>query len=161
MSPAFRRWVPRVKMRPLSGGDAAIAQLVEQRIRNAWVRGSNPLCGTIKLIKIRHLRADSVLARAFAVATFVPFSRPVFAFVHCQLPPPNQIIASASRMECLGHEARARSACSGLVRAMSNRLPRHFAQFAPSPLPMTVCNSRSPDWKPLRSAKNGNMGACD
>ena len=27
---------------------AAIAQLVEQRIRNAWVRGSNPLCGTKK-----------------------------------------------------------------------------------------------------------------
>jgi len=26
--------------------NAAIAQLVEQRIRNAWVRGSNPLCGT-------------------------------------------------------------------------------------------------------------------
>src|ERR1700722_18920699 len=33
-------------MRTLSGVDAAIAQLVEQRIRNAWVRGSNPLCGT-------------------------------------------------------------------------------------------------------------------
>ena len=46
---AFRRWAPRVRMRPLSGCDAAIAQLVEQRIRNAWVRGSNPLCGTKKL----------------------------------------------------------------------------------------------------------------
>ena len=32
---------------PFPGRDAAIAQLVEQRIRNAWVRGSNPLCGTI------------------------------------------------------------------------------------------------------------------
>jgi hypothetical protein len=25
--------------------------LVEQRIRNAWVRGSNPLCGTIDPIQ--------------------------------------------------------------------------------------------------------------
>ena len=25
---------------------AALAQLVEQRIRNAWVAGSNPACGT-------------------------------------------------------------------------------------------------------------------
>ncbi len=32
---------------PFRGCNAAIAQLVEQRIRNAWVRGSNPLCGTI------------------------------------------------------------------------------------------------------------------
>ena len=132
------------------------------------------------------MRDASVLGRGFAVATFVPLSRPVFAFVHCQLPSPNQIITSASRIECLdqcmpsfhdkalidvafvsnltgiygcrrGPEARACSAFSGLVRAMSNRLPRHFAQFAPSPLP-TVCNSRSPDWKPLRSAKSGNGG---
>ncbi len=29
-----------------SPGDAAVAQLVEQRIRNAWVGGSSPLCGT-------------------------------------------------------------------------------------------------------------------
>src|SRR5690606_37935773 len=27
--------------------DAALAQLVEQRIRNAWVAGSSPACGTI------------------------------------------------------------------------------------------------------------------
>jgi hypothetical protein len=27
---------------------AAVAQLVEQRIRNAWVGGSNPFRGTIK-----------------------------------------------------------------------------------------------------------------
>jgi hypothetical protein len=40
------------------------------RIRNAWVRGSNPLCGTIK--KIQHIRDASVLARGFTVATFVP-----------------------------------------------------------------------------------------
>src|ERR1700722_13135003 len=38
-------------MQPLSSADAAIAQLVEQRIRNAWVRGSNPLCGTKKIVK--------------------------------------------------------------------------------------------------------------
>ena len=30
-------------------GDAALAQLVEHRIRNAGVRGSNPLSGTITL----------------------------------------------------------------------------------------------------------------
>ena len=36
-----------LECRPLSSCNAAIAQLVEQRIRNAWVRGSNPLCGTI------------------------------------------------------------------------------------------------------------------
>ena len=34
-------------------GNAAIAQLVEQRIRNAWVRGSNPLCGTILFLIAR------------------------------------------------------------------------------------------------------------
>jgi 4-hydroxy-3-methylbut-2-enyl diphosphate reductase len=45
-SAAFRRWFPRVRMHAPFGYRAAIAQLVEQRIRNAWVRGSNPLCGT-------------------------------------------------------------------------------------------------------------------
>ena len=29
------------------GKSAAVAQLVEQRIRNAWVGGSSPLSGTI------------------------------------------------------------------------------------------------------------------
>src|SRR5450631_1174473 len=42
------------------------------RIRNAWVRGSNPLCGTKKINKSIHLRDAGVLARGFAVATFVP-----------------------------------------------------------------------------------------
>jgi hypothetical protein len=31
--------------------DAAVAQLVEQRIRNAWVGGSNPFRGTSKTFK--------------------------------------------------------------------------------------------------------------
>jgi hypothetical protein len=44
-------------MQPLSGADAAIAQLVEQRIRNAWVRGSNPLCGTKKANGIKSILA--------------------------------------------------------------------------------------------------------
>ena len=29
---------------------ATLAQLVEQRIRNAWVIGSNPICGSKKMI---------------------------------------------------------------------------------------------------------------
>ncbi len=32
---------------PLKSYAAGIAQVVEQRIRNAWVRGSSPLSGTI------------------------------------------------------------------------------------------------------------------
>ena len=34
-------------------GDAALAQLVEHRIRNAGVRGSNPLSGTITLTLVK------------------------------------------------------------------------------------------------------------
>jgi hypothetical protein len=39
---------------------------------NAWVGTANPLCGTIKISKGKHIRDASVLARDFTVATFVP-----------------------------------------------------------------------------------------
>ena len=39
---------------------------------NAWVGTANPLCDTIKISKGKHIRDASVLARGFAVATFVP-----------------------------------------------------------------------------------------
>ena len=38
---------------PIRFGDAALAQLVEHRIRNAGVRGSNPLSGTITLALVK------------------------------------------------------------------------------------------------------------
>tara|TARA_R110002167_G_scaffold17370_1_gene66359 strand:- start:316 stop:591 length:276 start_codon:yes stop_codon:yes gene_type:complete len=38
---------------PIRFGDAALAQLVEHRIRNAGVRGSNPLSGTITLTLVK------------------------------------------------------------------------------------------------------------
>ena len=36
--------------RPIGLFGAAVAQLVEQRIRNAWVGGSNPFRGTSKIL---------------------------------------------------------------------------------------------------------------
>ena len=39
--------------------DAALAQLVEHRIRNAGVRGSNPLSGTIQLPISERRRIES------------------------------------------------------------------------------------------------------
>jgi hypothetical protein len=38
---------------------------------NAWVGTANPLCGTIKISKGKHIRDARVLARGFAVTTFV------------------------------------------------------------------------------------------
>src|ERR1700722_357865 len=56
-------------MRTRSGCKAAIAQLVEQRIRNAWVRGSNPLCGT-NFQKLRRRSAAPTVQRV----PFEPFT---------------------------------------------------------------------------------------
>jgi hypothetical protein len=39
---------------------------------NAWVGTANPLCGTIKISKGKHICDASVLARDFTVTTFVP-----------------------------------------------------------------------------------------
>jgi hypothetical protein len=39
---------------------------------NAWVGTANPLSDIIKISKGKHIRDASVLARGFAVATFVP-----------------------------------------------------------------------------------------
>jgi hypothetical protein len=38
---------------------------------NAWVGTANPLCGTIKISKGKHIRDAGVLARGFAVTAFV------------------------------------------------------------------------------------------
>ncbi len=38
---------PKMGAKTEKDGVAAVAQLVEQRIRNAWVGGSSPFCGTI------------------------------------------------------------------------------------------------------------------
>jgi hypothetical protein len=45
--------------RPIGLSSAAVAQLVEQRIRNAWVGGSNPFRGTSKTRDCGHVAYDS------------------------------------------------------------------------------------------------------
>ncbi len=56
---------PNLKKRvTFAFGFADMAQLVEQRIRNAWVRGSSPLFGSQNICKYtqknRHYHNDSV-----------------------------------------------------------------------------------------------------
>ena len=45
-----------------------MAQLVEQRIRNAWVAGSSPAIGSLNRKRVRTLRSDSFFCGNFVQA---------------------------------------------------------------------------------------------
>jgi hypothetical protein len=86
---------------------------------NAWVGTANPLSDIIKISKGKHIRDASVLARGFAVATFVPVHAWVGLF-KCS----RHLGVEIKRMDAPSLRLNAHCACEPAACAPDGRLPR-------------------------------------